>query len=394
MDYTLKVNSLINSIRELRSENVSDDNIFAVKNSINDLLAEMYPMRKYKCDSFYYTHNTDNVAFGLVVIPKFKDAISKILLDDDRIEINKFSVELDSKMFDYGLSDEQVVTLIMFNVLHLLNDNVVDKVRDIVTDYLSNHDQYIKLDNNQNSRVQLLDFGIYDTICQLTSPLQIVDEEVVRADQYLSELELYELPEAINIAYKKIPGCTSVVERSPKLNALDWCFRIYSRLDTERVPAVRLLNKMSSITGSVIYKAMIRNALLILNTISTDSYIRESALQEGSLLQSIKYNGLRGLENDLYEFMLRARNADTEDEVMYALKQINTRLTILDDYIWSNDGKKDPNRDRWQSVYDKYIAIRDEIAAKKVYNKRNYGIFVDYDKIDKTDNPNGEDYSL
>ena len=69
-------------------------------------------------------------------------------------------------------------------------------------------------------------------------------------------------------------------------------------------------------------------------------------------------------------------------------------MTILDDYIWSNDGKKDPNRDRWQSVYDKYIAIRDEIAAKKVYNKRNYGIFVDYDKIDKTDNPNGEDYSL
>jgi hypothetical protein len=79
---------------------------------------------------------------------------------------------------------------------------------------------------------------------------------------------------------------------------------------------------------------------------------------------------------------------------MYALKQINTRLTILDDYLMSTDSEKDRNYERWQAVYTKYKAIRDEIAAKKVYNKRNYGIFVDYDKLDNDDNPNGEDYSM
>ena len=94
----------------------------------------------------------------------------------------------------------------------------------------------------------------------------------------------------------------------------------------------------------------------------------------------MKYNGMRGIEDDFYEFMVRARNAETEEDVMYALKQINARLTIISDYIASED--LDPSeKERWSALYIKYCNIRDEIANKKIYNKKNYGIFFDYNKL-------------
>ena len=88
--------------------------------------------------------------------------------------------------------------------------------------------------------------------------------------------------------------------------------------------------------------------------------------------------------------MVRARNAETEEEVMYALKQINVRLAILDDYL-RNEEMSDADRQRWTNLYNKYVAIRDEIANKKVYNKRNYGIFVDYNRLDELDKEEDED---
>ena len=52
----------------------------------------------------------------------------------------------------------------------------------------------------------------------------------------------------------------------------------------------------------------------------------------------------------------------------------------------------DQDRQRWTALYNKYVAIRDEIANKKVYNKRNYGIFVDYNRLDELDKEEEDDY--
>ena len=112
------------------------------------------------------------------------------------------------------------------------------------------------------------------------------------------------------------------------------------------------------------------------------------AKRKGGLLASLKYNGLRDIENDLYEFQIRAKNAETESEVMYALKQINARLAILDNYIRENPD--DPEIDRWVAVKLQYMDIRDTLAKKRLH-KRNYGIFVDYDALDKLDDENSDE---
>ena len=77
-----------------------------------------------------------------------------------------------------------------------------------------------------------------------------------------------------------------------------------------------------------------------------------------------------------------ARNADTADEAMYALRQINARLAILEDYIRNNE-LDEIEKQRWTELYIKYRQIRDDLAKKKIYNKRNYGVFFDYNQLDK-----------
>ena len=95
-------------------------------------------------------------------------------------------------------------------------------------------------------------------------------------------------------------------------------------------------------------------------------------------------NGLRGIEDDLYEYKIRFKNCETEEEAMYILRQINTRISILEDYLYNTEVSP-AEAARWRSVIDSYRSLRDELGRKKISNKKQYGICVDYDALDKLD---------
>ena len=70
---------------------------------------------------------------------------------------------------------------------------------------------------------------------------------------------------------------------------------------------------------------------------------------------------------------------------MYILRQINTRINILEDYIYNTPNLSEQEISRWRSVIDDFRALRIELSKKKVSNKPQYGIFVDYNKLDELD---------
>ena len=47
---------------------------------------------------------------------------------------------------------------------------------------------------------------------------------------------------------------------------------------------------------------------------------------------------------------------------------------------------------RWRSVIDSFRDLRAELAKKKISNKKQYGIFIDYDQYDKLDPVNQDNY--
>ena len=55
-------------------------------------------------------------------------------------------------------------------------------------------------------------------------------------------------------------------------------------------------------------------------------------------------------------------------------------ISILDDYL-TYEEMSESERSRWQAVYDEYQKIRGELTKKTVYNRKMYGLFVDYNAL-------------
>ena len=153
-----------------------------------------------------------------------------------------------------------------------------------------------------------------------------------------------------------------------------------------RIPAIKTLQKSKSYTGSVLEKKEIDKVIAAIQRIDTDivqeaTDLLESVKKKNSLFRRLKVNGLRSIEDDLYEFRMRAKAAKTEDDAMYTLRQINTRLAILDDYI-RYENIDDDERQRYIDIMNQYREVREFLSTKKVYNRKNYGIWYDYDQLD------------
>ena len=89
----------------------------------------------------------------------------------------------------------------------------------------------------------------------------------------------------------------------------------------------------------------------------------------------MKQKGIRGIEDDLYEYTLRVKSVDERDEALIILRDINSRLAILDDYL-TDKNLSDTERDRWLDVRKKYLMLREDLSKKTTYDDKYYGLFV------------------
>lgn len=379
-----RVEALIKAIGNLRNFHHSGEDVKNIRNCLDRIFKP-----DATCINFVYTVNTDKLPFGCIVFPRLSgEEINNFLIVGESTRIDEYEVEIDSKLFDYGLTDEQVVQVILFNVYHMIKDiKPCDVVREAIDDYFTKSASQLAIRNSIQYQA-ILYLGIVDALQQVTSCLYLPNDIV--NDAFLESLGLYYFEDTLNKLYQRFPDCDNEATRMPKLSMLEWTLRVYDDVDKERIPAIHLLNKVKSITASTLYIDRINAVINALNRIDTSIAVSEAvnqvfmeAKRRGGLLAYLKYSGLRDIENDLYEFQLRAKNSESEQEVLYALKQINARLAILDDYIRENPD--DPDIDRWIGVKEEYMDIRDILAKKKLH-KRNYGVFVDYDALDKEDN--------
>jgi hypothetical protein len=71
---------------------------------------------------------------------------------------------------------------------------------------------------------------------------------------------------------------------------------------------------------------------------------------------------------------------------MYILHQVSTRINILEDYLYNTPNLSEYEIQRWTNVINAYKQLRLEISKKPIVDKKRYGIFVDYDYLDRLDN--------
>lgn len=345
------------------------------------ILNSIFESSKLKCNTVLFTNNTDKLLFGIHVSPIITDQECIAIVADDvtPIDIVNYNLEIDLKLFD-KLNGLEVASYIIEEIGSVCCTDCLTEVRGYMDAILAKNGDYISLRDSANY-TQVLTFGIKDTIRKITS-LLYKDEDRIGTNIYSEALEIRDI--CVDIA-GTIRSCIfgdEIVVTKPKMNILEWCLMVYKDIDMYFKMATHTLEDAKRVTGSQLEVKEIEDTINCINKAVSESTV----MIYESLFGKLRRKGLRNIEDDLYEYKTRIKNCEDIDEAMYILRQINTRIGILEDYIESGEAT-DSDIARYREVINIYRALRTKLAEKKIGNKKQYGIFIDYDKLDQLDPP-------
>jgi hypothetical protein len=340
-----------------------------------------------------YTTNTDKMLFALRVNPAISPAdVVNIITGDERSKLSKYTLEFDSKLFEAGLTGEELSAYIIYEISSMVDSyEIIDRLRADIDLYLCDNDDTISL-RDSGVYSQLLIFAVKDALIKLSSCLYKADSADLLNNKWI---EATDLEESLVSAHDKLLGSengSGDLLRASNSTILHWAFVVYRHMDINSSVVKSTLKDAICYTGSRLDIAEIEKTIKAVDSIdssllyenaSLDTFFNKtgmSSLTEGSLFKGLKKNGLRSIEDSLYEYSLRIKNLETEEDAMYVMRSINARLNILDDYLYSEVDISDNDRKHWQMVADRYRALREELVKKKIWNRKNYGLFYDYNQ--------------
>lgn len=351
------------------------------KKAINELETELNKFFKDStCNQVIFTKNTDKLFFGMTTYCNISTSdVVECVMGDHPVRIKEYSIEMDSKLLEIGLTSRELTAVLLHEVGHIVNDSTpIDEVRKAVDRYIAEYNTVVNLHYKDDS-AYIFRFAVQDSIRKAKSLFTRTDEEIL-ADEFVFRCGY---GEELEKAFKKIRSSALTINKnvSNKFIALQWAFQIYKNIGIHRLGAIKTLNKVKSLTGSELEKKELDMIIKGLNgrknvTESSIELIRETT--KNSLPEKLRRKGLRSIEEDIYEYQMRIRNVDDEDEAIVLMRQINSRMSILDDYIYNSQNIDNKELERWHKLYDKYDLLRQELSKKTIYNNKSYGLWLDY----------------
>lgn len=370
-----------NILEEIKNNGANSSKLNALKAELNSFFTDS------RCIDIIYTNNTDKLFFGMSVLPNISgDDAVKILQTNDPYRVDSYYLELDSKIFSpiLDLTTSELLAILLHEVGHVVNDSKpANDVRVAIDTYLAKNNDHIVLSSSIHYR-EILAFGIKDTIRKLTSLFEKgkEDDELI-ADEFVN---MFGYGTELETAFDKIVKNGFHVNKnvSNKFIVLTWTLRIYKDIKLRRISALHTLRKGKAMSSSKLEKMELDNVMRRLNRIDDEALI-EGAIDAiktkyNNTIKQIKYKGIRSFEDDLYEFNMRIRNIEDEEDALYIMRQINTRLAIIDDYV-STERLEEKEQQRWFNLMDKFQKLREDLSKKIVYKRQNYGLFVQYPEI-------------
>lgn len=376
MNYSAEIAKLQERVAEVK-KNPNSSNLLELRNQLNRVY------RDSNCRGVIYTNNTDKLFFGMCVLPVItdKDAV-EIVQTDNPIRIREYYIEIDSKLFSpmLNLNAAEVTAVVLHEVGHLVNDaSPVETLRKQVDIYLARNGDTLSITDSIYYR-NILAFGFSDAIRKLTSIF--FDTEEIKADEYVIKCGYgEELESAMAKIQKNSWNINGDV--NDKLVLMSWVLRLYKNVKIRRIAALRTIRKSKALTASELERKQLESLDNSLRRID-DSSLMESVVLEftkpNEKFKEFKVKGLKGFESDYYEFNMIKRNVTDQDDALYLMRQINTRISVIENYL-ETETMSESERARWDKLFNKYITLRDELSSKLVYKDRFVGIQVNYPAI-------------
>ena len=338
------------------------------------------------CKEILFTRS-DSLFFGMCVYPIItKELCVEILQDEKPVRFDQYAIEIDSKILHPSLdiTPREMVAMILHEVGHIVNDpNPVNEVRKAIALQLTKSGDSLNIPKTAQYYT-IISYGIKDTIRRLTSMFFIYKNGEVLADEFV---HMCGFGDNLNNIFDKI--CKSGMKinepTANKLVSLAWTLSVYKQVKLKRIPALKLLNKMKSITGSLLEK---REMEIVENAIKTidDANIQECCditnkdnyyifTEDKKEIKQSKYAELRKaatlknikkFEQDVYEYKMRIRHIADEDDAYYLMRMINTRISVLEDFL-EHERLSEHEHKRWWKLLDQYYSLRDELSNKTTY---------------------------
>jgi hypothetical protein len=344
-------------------------------NKIRDSLNKMFP--DAKCISVTYTMNIDKMFFGIITLPIFSDEeIASILLDDDEMKVKKYKLELDSKLFcdTLDLSTDEITALIVHEVSRLVTDcTPITCTRNLIDEYATNLGTVIKIPKF-DPYLSIIGYGIKEIARRSVS----IFENTYLIPHTLDEQ--YQLTDALQNAIKTIEAKGNLwnKEIDNKSIIIQWVLRLYNNILKYRIAALHSLKKGIDLIGSTLIKNELKNLIESLNKIddfnliqqesnSIKDFFNNNKKENLSALDRFKANGIKNYYDDLYEIQFEYNNMDGDRGMAISLlHRINARLSVLDDYISTEEGLNSQTIRKLQDLYFKYEKLRNDISSQKL----------------------------
>ena len=356
-----------------KKSSVSTQLLYSLKSSINKFFKDA------KCDNIIFTDN-DKMFFGMCVVPNLTTAeVLDIISDDKPFIIKRYSIEMDSKLFDprLGMSSEEITAIILHEIGHLVNTSApVEKIRQALDVTMMETNETINIKNIKKSR-ELIVFGVKDSIRKVTSMFESKNKEEILADEFVIYCGYGEY---LVSALKKIERAGFFINDNVpnKLVVLAWVMRLYGNLNERRVSAMYTLNKVKKTTGSVFIKRDIDN---LSDSLKDSAILTEADSGDSRKKYKFKYDILRKYEDNYYEYALRLKSANVEDDALRLLREINTRISVIEEFLEEVE-LQESDRKRFTNLFHKYIDLREALSKKDIVKNKYVGLWVEYPEFE------------
>lgn len=359
---------------------MSSNDLRVIKNELNKFFKDS------ECKEVLYTTNTDKMFFGAKVIAMIDpDNIYDYLIDDDKVRINKYIIELDSHLFDpvLGLTSREILAVILHEIGHMVNDaEPIQNARNALNAYLAANKDHIRISQSIHYK-EILAYGLKDYLSKTNSMFYTNDISEIRADEFA---EAYGLSDDLDSAYTKIVKGNMKLYSNCEISkfiVFGWTLSLYKDLKIRRIGAIKTLARAKHLTGSRLEKMEMENVIRRIKRIddgivfeSTDT-IRQKLREK---MKKARLNNLKTIDNTFYELNMQVRNVEDENDALYLMRQINNSIAIIDEYRNSEDCDQYES-DKCNAILDKFIQLREKLSSTIVYKNKNYGIFVNYPDI-------------
>lgn len=357
---------------------VNDDNKsgYNVMKELNNFFKD-----DMSCIGVKFTENTDNEFFGIYIKSTDVDPKSIMGIEGELKNPNKYLIEIDSKL-SYILSPMELVSIIIYEIKNIVSKTALEKFRDAFTFYIGMNDYMANIENIVHYD-KLFNMVYDESVATLYSIFRRPTDEVCVGDDFMSGCGLYEYFNSAVDKIKSLKDSVFSTELSDKLLTMQWYVSIINSINTDTRYISTILREGFESTGSRLLRTNILNAIKELEPM-TDHVERyfNTLTESRSLVNSIKQNGIRSIEQDVYEYTMRIKNIEDENDALLLMRQINNRISILEDYV-ATEELEDRERDKIYKLMDKYYTLRESLTKKTVYKQKMYGLFADYNALQK-----------